>query len=86
MGLGLQEEMGADLLVGDTNLYEDSETRNNRGGGTGAAELSSMQRHEKNQEESIVKKFRVISQAEIMALLTGNGLPTKPQVESAQTE
>jgi hypothetical protein len=39
MGFGLEEEMGADLLVGDTNPFEDSETRN-RG------EVSAMMRRE----------------------------------------
>ena len=39
MGFGLQEEMGADLLVGDTCPFEDSETRN-RG------EVSAMMRRE----------------------------------------
>jgi hypothetical protein len=68
MGLGLQEEMGADLLVGDTTPYEDSETRN-RG------EPSAIQRREKREDEQIVKKFRVISTAEVMAILANKELP-----------
>jgi hypothetical protein len=39
MGCGLQEEMGADSLIGDTTPFDDSETRN-RG------EVSAMMRRE----------------------------------------
>ena len=68
MGLGLQEEMGSDLMGGDTVLFEDSQTRN-RG------ELSALQRREQKEDERIVKRFRVISAAEVQALLENREFP-----------
>jgi hypothetical protein len=74
IGMGIQDEMGADLLLGDSNMYScdnDIETRQKSSKTNQESNEMIAKRRNQKEEERIVARFRVISAADVEAMLAG---------------
>jgi len=73
--MGIQDEMGADLLLGDSNMYScdnDFETRQKLTNQE-SNEMIAKRRNQK-EEERIVARFKVISAADVEAMIAGKSV------------
>lgn len=61
--------MGSDLLMADSNLFEESISKAN--------DFSAIKRREQKEDERIIRRFRVITVEEVTAILDSKTLPPR---------